>query len=88
MKFGSGPFAWDLRILLAIAFLVGPIILFSKVSSASLGGGSFALPAVMGCTGVALLSQTTLTHRLQWTFMPPTPGLEEPPLGQSHNLLK
>ena len=36
---------------------------------------SFVLPAVMGGTGIVLLSQYTLTHRLQ------------PSLGQSHNLL-
>ena len=42
----------------------GPLIFISKVSSAPLisQSGSFALPAVMGCTGVALLSQSTLTH--------------------------
>ena len=46
----------------------GPLIIFSKVSSASLisQSDSFTLPAVMGCTGIALLSQSTQTHRLQW----------------------
>ena len=40
-----------------------PLILFSNVSSASLisQSGSFALPAVMGCTGIALLPRYTLT---------------------------
>ena len=56
----------------------GPLILLSKVSSTSLISqpGSFALPAVMGYTGIALLSQSTLTHRLQWIKLP-SPGLEE-----------
>ena len=67
----------------------GPLILFSKVSSASLisQSGSFALPAVMGCTGIALLSRSTLTHGPQWTPIP-GPRLEEPPSGQSQNQLK
>ena len=53
-----------------IAFFMGPLILFSKVSSVFLIGrsGSFALPAVMECTGIALLSQFTLTRRLQCTL--------------------
>ena len=47
-----------------------PLILFSKVSSDSLisQSGSFSLPAVIGCTEIALLSQSTLTRRLQWIF--------------------
>ena len=67
----------------------GLFILFAKVSFASVisQSGSFALPAIMGCTGIALLSRSTLTHEPQWT-PPPGPGLDEPPSGQSHNLLK
>ena len=57
-------------ILVSYCLSYGPLILFSKVSSASLIGQhcSFALPAVMGGTGIVLLSQFTLTHRLQWTL--------------------
>ena len=66
-----------------------PLILFSNVSSASLisQSGSFALPAVIGCTEIALLSRSTLTYGPQWI---PLSGmmLEEPPTGQSHDLLK
>ena len=77
---------------LLIAFLMGPLILFSKVSSASLisQSGSFELPAVMGCTGVALLSQSIThrlqPHRLQWTMLLRL-ELDEPSSRQSHNLL-
>ena len=40
----------------------GPLILFSKVSSASLicQSGSFELPALMVCTGFALLPRSTM----------------------------
>ena len=67
----------------------GPLILFSKVSSTSIisQSGSFALPAVMGCIGIALLPRSTLTRGLQWTPLPSL-GLEEPPSGQSHDLLQ
>ena len=40
--------------------------------------GSFAVPAVMGGTGDALSSQSTLTHKLQWSNGPyPEPGVRE-----------
>ena len=67
----------------------GPLLLFSKVSSASLinQSYSFALPAVMVCTGIALLPRFTLTGGPQWAPLPGT-GLEDLPLEQSHNLLK
>ena len=67
MKFSSWPFAWDPRFLLTFLWA---LISYSKVTSASLisQSGSFTLPAVMGSTGVALLSQSTLIHRLQWTL--------------------
>ena len=41
----------------------------------------------MGRTGIALFPRYTLTHGLQWKPLP-SPGLEEPPSGQSRNLLK
>ena len=40
----------------------------------------------MGCTGIALLSRSTMTHGLQWTPLP-SPGLDKSTLGQPHNLL-
>ena len=62
------------EIPVSYCFSCGLLILFSNVSSASLIGqsGSFALPAVIGCTGVALLQglRSTLTVRLQWTLFP------------------
>ena len=86
MKFGSLPFAWDPR---TYCLSCGPIILLSKVSSASLTtqSGSFELSAVMGCTGIALLSQSSLTGGPQWKLLP-GPRLEEPPSEQFHYLLK
>ena len=41
-------------------------ILFENVSSASLISQSCSL----GCTGIALLPRSTLTHGLQWTQLP------------------
>ena len=57
-------------ILVSYCLSCGTLTLFSKVSSASLikQSGSLSLPAVIGCTGIALLSQSTLTHRLLWTL--------------------
>ena len=45
----------------------GLLILFFKVFYASLNSqsGGSALPVVMECTGIALLSRSTLTHELQ-----------------------
>ena len=65
-----------------------PLILFSKVSSASLISQfcSFALSAAIGCTGIALFPRSTLTGGPQWTPLPGS-GLEEHPSGQLHNLL-
>ena len=76
MKF-SRPFAWDPS---SYCLFCDPLILFSKVSSASLisHSGSFAQPVVMGCTVIALLSRSTLTHEPQWIPLL-CPGLEEPP---------
>ena len=52
-----------------IAFLMGPLIIFQGITASLIGqSGSFALPAVMGGTGIVLLSQSTLTHMLQWTL--------------------
>ena len=67
----------------------GPLLLFYKVSSASLisQSSSFALTAVMGCTGIALFPRSTLDSRATMDTAS-SPGLEEPPSGQSHNLLK
>ena len=62
-------------------FLILPFFIsFSNVSSSSLlnQSGSFALPVVMGCTGITLLSRSTLTHEPQWTPLPGS-GLEETP---------
>ena len=61
-----------------------PLILFSKVSSALLisQSVSFALPAVMGRTGIALLPRSTDS----WATM--DTASEEPPSGKSHNLLR
>ena len=82
MKFRSWPFAW---VLVFYYLSYGPHILFSKVSLTS-QSGSFALQAVMGYSGIALIPRSTLTHGLQWT---PAPSPEEePPSGQSHNLFK
>ena len=59
-----------------------------KIINRSLSGqpGSFA---VMGGTGTALLSQSTLIHSPQAItgIMLPSPILEELPSGLSHNLL-
>ena len=52
-----------------------------------LQGNDAAYYTVMGGTGIALLSQSTLIHRLQMDIMLPGPGLEESSSGQSHNLL-
>ena len=59
MKVGSYPFAWDPSFLLPYE----PIMLFSKVSCVSLisRSGSFALPAVIGCTEITLLSRSSDT---------------------------
>ena len=40
----------------------------------------------MGSTDIALLSQSTVTRRVQWTMLP-IPGLEELYSEQSHNIL-
>ena len=52
------------KIPVSYCLFYGPLILFSKVSSISQisQSGSFALPAVMECTGIALLSRCTLAH--------------------------
>ena len=44
--------------LFPIAFLVGPLVLFSKVSSASQisQSGSFTLPVVIGCEGISYIA--------------------------------
>ena len=47
--------------------------------------GSFTLSAVIGGTGIALFSQSTLIHRLQWTTLPSPELKEEPSSGQSCN---
>ena len=41
---------------------------FSKVLPPSKLAGSYALPAVMVCTGITLLLRSTVTHGLQWTL--------------------
>ena len=52
------------------------LVLFSKVLPPPYGqSGSFVLPAVMAGIGIALLSQSTLTHRLQWTNYASEPGV-------------
>ena len=52
-----------------IAFLMGPFTIFQSLTDTLIGQtGSFALPAVMRVTRIALLSQFTLTHRLQQTL--------------------
>ena len=52
-----------------IAFHMGPLIIFQGLTASLIGHpGNFALPAVMEGTEIALLSQSTLTHRLQWTL--------------------
>ena len=52
-----------------IAFLMGPLGIFQGLIAYLIGQpGSFALPAVMGGTEIALRSQSTLTRRLQWTL--------------------
>ena len=81
-----------MRSLFPIAFLMGPTYYFIKFYCLSLyiyiisQSGSFALPAVMGGTGITLLSQSTLTLGLQWTMFP-SPRLENPSSGQSLNIL-
>ena len=72
----------------------GLLILFSKVSSASLvsQSGSFALQVVMGCTAyrdciAPAIYSDSWPHGLQWKPLL-SPVREEPPSGQSQNLLK
>ena len=85
MKFGVDPLH---GIPVSYYLSCGPLLLFSKVSSASLISqfGRCTLPAVMGCTAVALLSQST-DSQATMDIMLPSPGLEEPS-EQFHNLLK
>ena len=49
----------------------GPLLLFSQSLTVSLIGHSvsIALPAVIGGTGMALLSQFNLIQMLQWTMI-------------------
>ena len=64
-----------------------PLIIFLCLTTSLIcQARSFALPALIGCTGIALLSQSDRTHRLQWTMLPSL-RLEEPFSGQSHTLL-
>ena len=49
-----------------IVFLLGPSYYFTAFIISQ--SGSFALVAVMGDTGIALLTHFTLTHWLQWTL--------------------
>ena len=71
-----------------IAFLMGPLIIFQCLTASLIGQSvSFALPAVMGGTGIALLSQFTLNLQATMDTMLPSLRLEEPSSGQSHNLL-
>ena len=85
-EWSSWPSAWDPRFLLP--FLWVPLTIFQGLTAFLVGQpGSFALPAEMGRGAeIALLSQSTLTHRLHVTVFL-SPGLEEPSSGQSHNLL-
>ena len=76
---------WVLRFLLP--FLWVPLIIFQGLTgSLIIQPGRFAIPAVMGSTDIALLSQSTVTRRVQWTMLP-IPGLEELYSEQSHNIL-
>ena len=56
------------------------LLCYFPMSSDSLisQSGSFVLPAVMGCTRIALLSRSTLTHGIQCHRFRAR-GLEEPP---------
>lgn len=57
----SLPSAWNLRFLLPYSW--APLIIYQGLTASLIGeSGSFALPA--------FLSQSTLTHILQWTMLP------------------
>ena len=84
-ELGSWPSAWNIRFLMP--FLWAPLIIFQCLIASLIGQScSFALLAAIGGTRIALLSKVTLTDVLQWSMLP-SPGLEEPSSGQSHNLL-
>ena len=52
-----------------IAFLMGLLIIFQGLTASLIDQpGSFALLALTGGTWIVLLSQSTLTRRVQWTL--------------------
>ena len=75
MKFDSRPCMGSPFV---IAFLMGPLIIFQGFTAFLIGQpGSFALPAIMGGTGIVLLSQCTLYTQATMDIMLPNSRLEE-----------